>query len=81
MGYTWEQLHSSYSLKMARMWQWAGGDAGTDGAGYGAVRLYRFHLKNGSKKSQMLICIDIIRVLCLNGESVFRHGSCLTTRK
>lgn len=36
MGYTWERFLSSYSLKVARMWQWAGGDAGADGTGYGA---------------------------------------------
>ena len=38
MGYTWERFLPPYSLKMARIWQWAGGDAGADGAHYdGAV--------------------------------------------
>jgi len=44
MGYTWERFLPPYSLKMARVWQWAGGFAGTDGAGYGAVATeYPFH--------------------------------------
>ena len=37
MGYTWERFLPPYSLKMARMWQWAGCFAGADGASYGAV--------------------------------------------
>lgn len=37
MGYTWERFLPPYSLKMARIWQWAGGDAGADGAGDGST--------------------------------------------
>ena len=64
MGYTWEHFLPSYSLKMARKWQLAGGDAGADGKSYGAVATeYPFHWLSALCVVQSLWLVGIINLL------------------